>query len=191
MIFVLLMKNPTPAFAVLLSLALVSSGLAENWPSWRGPRNDGTSLEKDVPVRWSATENVLWKTPLPVLGHASPIVWEDRVFTVSCVEETEERVLLCMDRDSGRILWQKAVLKSPLERKHRLNSQASSTPATDGDLVYVAFLDAQEMVVAAYDFQGEQRWMARPGSFASVHGCCSSPLVHGDLVIVNGDHDGQ
>ncbi len=191
MIFVLLMKNPTPAFAVLLSLALVSSGLAENWPSWRGPRNDGTSLEKDVPVRWSATENVLWKTPLPGLGHASPIVWEERVFTVSCVEETEERVLLCMDRDSGRILWQKAVLKSPLERKHRLNSQASSTPATDGDLVYVAFLDAQEMVVAAYDFQGEQRWMARPGSFASVHGFCSSPLVHGDLVIVNGDHDGQ
>lgn len=62
--------------------------LAENWPGWRGPRGDGTSSEKNVPVKWSGTENVLWKTPLAG-GHASPIVWGERIFIVGAVAETE------------------------------------------------------------------------------------------------------
>jgi hypothetical protein len=69
------------------------------------------------------------------------------------------------------------VLKSPLERKHPRNSHASSTPATDGDTVYVSFLDGREMFIAAYDFQGNKRWHARPGVFSSVHGYCSSPVL--------------
>src|SRR5881397_570287 len=110
-------------FTVIASLSFAS---AENWPGWRGPRGDGTSLEKNVPLHWSATSNVVWKTELQGLGHASPIVWEDRVFTVTCVPETEERRLLCLDRPSGKMLWQQSVVKSPLEKKHRLNSHASS-----------------------------------------------------------------
>ncbi len=179
------------ALAVLLQLGAFVSLRAENWPGWRGPRGDGTSLEKNVPVQWSATSNVVWKTELPGLGHASPIVWEDRVFTVTCVPETEERRLLCLDRQSGKILWQQTVIKSPLEKKHRLNSHASSTPATDGQLVYVAFLDVQQMAVAAYDFDGRQKWLVHPGAFKSVHGFCSSPALFKDKVIVNGDHDGD
>jgi outer membrane protein assembly factor BamB len=182
------MKSLFTALAVGLSAALAA---AENWPGWRGPRGDGTSREKNVPTRWSATENIAWKTELPGWGHASPIVWEDRVFTVTCVPETEERLLLCLDRQSGKILWQQAVVKSPLERKHRLNSHASSTPATDGELVFVSFLDVQDAVVAAYDFNGRQRWLARPGKFKSVHGYCSSPVLWKDKVILNGDHDGD
>src|ERR1051326_2402092 len=82
---------------------------AENWPSWRGPRGDGTSLETQVPLHWSARSNVVWKSSLPGTGHASPIVFGDRVFTVSALAETQERLLLCLDRDSGKTLWAKAV----------------------------------------------------------------------------------
>src|SRR5712692_10045522 len=173
-----------------LLVALPSSSTAENWPCWRGPRLDGTSQEQGVPVHWSATSNVVWKTALPGLGNASPIVWEDRLFTVAALN-TQERVLLCLERQTGKVLWQKTVLHSPLEGKHPLNSHASSTPATDGTLVYVAFLDQKEMVVAAYDFSGEQKWIVRPGPFASKHGFCSSPILFKDKVIVNGDHDGD
>jgi len=175
-------------------LALLASAqclVGENWPSWRGPRLDGTSREQNLPIHWNGTSNVIWKTALPGIGHASPVVWEDRVFTVAALPDTQERVLLCLDRTSGRILWQKTVLKSPFEDKHPLNSHASSTPATDGFLVYVAFLDQNQMVVAAYDFSGAKKWLVRPGPFASKHGFCSSPILYKDKVIVNGDHDGD
>ncbi len=164
---------------------------AENWPGWRGPRGDGSSAEVQVPLRWSATSNIVWQTVLPGAGHSSPIVWGDRVFTVTAIAETEGRDLLCLDRKTGKILWQQTVITSPLEKKHKLNSHASSTPVTDGKLIYVAFLDVQEMVVAAYDFTGQQKWLARPGTFKSVHGFCSSPVLYKDKVIVNGDHDGD
>lgn len=186
---------------LLLMVPLVAS--AENWPGWRGPRGDGSSLEEKVPTRWNGAtgENITWKTELPGWGHSSPIVWEDRLFTVACIEETQERLLLCLDRKTGRILWKKNVLESPLEKKHKLNSFASGTPATDGELVYVTFLNADfgdkkkrtpgDMVVAAYDFEGKQKWLVRPGRFASTHGYCSSPILFEDSVIVNGDHDGE
>ncbi len=178
------------AFVVVSAFALLPVR-SENWPGWRGPRGDGTSAEKNIPTRWSATENLVWKTEIPGGGHASPIVWEDRVFTVSAVPEKEERLLLCFDRHNGKILWQQPVITSPMEKKHKLNSHASSTPATDGKLIYVAFLDVQDMVVAAYDFNGQQKWLVRPGKFKSVHGFCSSPVLFKDEVIVNGDHDGD
>ena len=175
----------------LLTFALAAPAHAENWPGWRGPRGDGTSIEEQIPTHWSATSNIVWKTELPGTGHASPIVSGNRVFTITAIPETEGRDLLCLSRNSGKILWQKTVIKSPLEKKHQLNSHASSTPATDGKLVYVAFLDVQEMVVAAYDFTGQQKWLARPGPFKSMHGFCSSPVLYKDKVIVNGDHDGD
>jgi outer membrane protein assembly factor BamB len=168
---------------------------AENWPGWRGPRGDGSSIEKDVPVRWNnkdnAMENIEWKVPVPGLGHASPIVWEDRIFVVSCLLEEADRVLCCYDRTNGKMLWQQRVLQSPLEKKHTLNSFASSTPTTDGKTVFVSFLEGKEMVVAAYDFAGKQQWLVRPGVFSSVHGYCSCPILFEDKVIVNGDHDGD
>lgn len=163
--------------------------LAENWPCWRGPHLDGTSADKDVPLHWSATSNVVWKAELPGIGHASPIVWGNSVFTVTA--RGDDRVLLCLDRGDGKILWQKTVLVAPLEGKHKLNSHASSTPATDGERVYAAFLDKKEMLVAAYDFAGKQKWLVRPGPFSSMHGFCSSPILFEDKVIVNGDHDGD
>lgn len=170
---------------LLLSLPLH----AENWPQWRGPRLDGTSLDQGFPVKVDE-KSLSWRAELPGVGHASPIVWEDRLFTVAAVAETEERVLQCVNRADGKVLWQKAVLKSPLEGKHRLNSHASSTPATDGERVFTAFLDGESVVVSAHDFSGRQLWQVRPGVFASKHGFCSSPILFEDKVIVNCDHDG-
>jgi outer membrane protein assembly factor BamB len=180
-----------PNFVLAIALTLPLGVSAENWPGWRGPRGDGTSLETNAPVRWSSTSNVIWATELPGTGHASPIVWENRVFTVSALLDSGDRVLLCLDRASGKILWQKTVLTAPLEHKHQLNSYASSTPVTDGHLVFVAFLDKKEMLVVAYDFDGKEQWRVHPGPFTSVHGFCSSPILFKDKLIVNGDHDGD
>ena len=172
-------------------LALAGGAAAEDWPQWRGPRGDGTSCEANIPTAWAPNENIAWKVPVPGSGHSSPIVWQDRIFVASCREESKQRLLVCFDRATGCELWQQVVLESPLEDKHQLNSFASSTPATDGQLVYVTFLDQTEMVVAAYDFAGRQRWLVRPGGFSSKHGYCSCPVLFEDRVIVNGDHDGD
>jgi outer membrane protein assembly factor BamB len=188
-------------FAIMLLLPAVAR--AENWPCWRGPRGDGTSREQVVPLRWDGPtgQNITWKADIPGWGHSSPIVWDERIFVVSCDEATQARLLLCLDRADGRLLWKREVLAAPLEKRHTLNSYASGTPATDGELVYVTFLEADfgskhevtpgHMVVAAYDFDGNRRWLVRPGRFASVHGYCSSPVLFENSVIVNGDHDGD
>jgi outer membrane protein assembly factor BamB len=174
-------------------LAFASSLFAniENWPGWRGPRGDGSSLDSKVPAKWSLEKNLVWKTPIPGKGHASPIVWEDRVYLVTALEDTEQRTLLCLDRKSGKILWKKDVLKSPFEGVHRLNSRASSTPVTDGKRIFVSFLDRDSMFVSAYDMDGKELWTKRPGSFSSKHGYCSSPILWKEKVIINGDQDGD
>lgn len=176
---------------LLCGWAFVSPVRSEDWPGWRGPRGDGTSLDTHVPVRWSDTENITWKVKLPYGGHSSPIVHGSRLFLVGADLERQARTLQAFDRKNGKPLWERTVLESPLEGKHRLNSFASSTPATDGELVYVSFLDGREMLVAAYDTAGNERWQVRPGAFSSVHGYCSSPVLFENLVIVNGDHDGD
>ncbi len=199
------------ALAAVLVLSSVASLLGEDWPGWRGPRGDGTSQETEIPTHWDGPvgKNLLWKVPVPGSGHASPIIWGDRVFLVACLDASQERVLTCLDRKSGKQLWQRTVIRSPLETKHNLNSFASSTPATDGESVYVSFLEVDghtipapnvgtprpitpgHMAIAAYDFVGKQKWLVRPGEFISAHGYCASPLLYKDLVIVNGDHDGD
>lgn len=196
---------------VLGQVIPASHAQSENWPGWRGPRGDGSSMEQQVPITWDATtgEGIAWKVPVPGRGHSSPIVWENQIFVASCIEETNERVLVCFERRDGNIRWQQTVLKSPLETKHGLNSFASGTPATDGKTVYVSFLETDNteepaknvskprmntpgvMIVAAYTMDGKQLWITKPSPFSSVHGFCSSPVIFDNLLIVNGDHDGE
>lgn len=198
----------------VLTLVFTTTNLhAENWPAWRGPRLDGSSRESNLAIRWSDTENIAWKTPIPGIGHSSPIVFGDRVFVTSCLIKDHKRVLMCLDRKNGKIIWEREVAYSPLEPRHKLNSHSSSTPATDGKLVYVTFLKLRnktdtdgppekprvkspvkpeyipEVVVAAYDFDGNKAWEKVPGRFYSTHGFCSSPILYKDKVIVNCDQD--
>lgn len=206
------MANLNPSFIFLAMVVVpINSALSENWPQWRGPRGDGTSKEQAVPTVWDAEtgENIVWKVELPGKGHASPIVWGDRVFVTTCVEEDQQRALICLDTRTGRQLWRRDVLKSPLETVHKFNSHASGTPATDGELIYVPFLQIDgrtilapnvgtdrdvtpgRVIVTAIDFNGEQRWQVDVGDFVSAHGFCSCPVLYENLVIINGDHDGE
>lgn len=198
----------------VLALALVPTLIhAEDWPAWRGPRLDGSSREKNLPIKWSDTENVAWKTTIPGVGHSSPIIHGERVFVTTCLLKEQKRVLVCLERQTGKILWDREVASSSLEPKHKLNSHSSSTPATDGKLVFVTFLRLRpktdddgppekprvkspikpdlipEVVVAAYDFDGKKAWEKVPGRFYSTHGFCSSPILYKDKVIVNADQD--
>jgi outer membrane protein assembly factor BamB len=185
---------------VLLGLSVTQEALSappvrnagamfEEWPGWRGPRGDGSVLEKNLPLRWSAKDNIHWKTAVPGIGHSSPAVCGDRIFVTSCLLKDQERVLQCLDRRDGKILWQKTVVTAPLEPKHKLNSFASSTPATDGKYVWVSFLENKDFIVACYDIDGNLKWRKSPGKFFSRHGFCSSPILYKDTVILNGDQD--
>ena len=178
---------------ILLLLISISFSVirAQNWPCWRGPNGDGTSTEINLPVNWDSATNVLWKSKVPGTGHSSPIIWEDKLFTITALPENQEKILLCYNAQNGDLLWQKTVIKSTLEDKHNDNSYASGTPATDGKLVYVSFLDGQDVVVAAYDFTGKQIWIQRPGKFSSPHGYSCSPVLFEDKVIINGDSKGE
>ncbi|MDA3817038.1 MAG: PQQ-like beta-propeller repeat protein [Prolixibacteraceae bacterium] len=171
----------------LLTINSIAETQAQNWPNWRGPNGDGTSAETNLPVKWDSITNVIWKSPISGIGHSSPIVWEDKLFTITALPETQEKVLLCYDCKNGALLWQTTVLKSEFENKHGDNSFASGTPATDGKLVYVSFLDGDDVVVAAYDFTGNQVWVQRPGKFSSPHGYSCSPALFEDKVIINGN----
>ncbi len=205
--------RPLAARLLVLSLLLFQTQRlqAENWPGWRGPRGDGSSSELNVPIEWDGTtdKNIAWKTAVPGIGHSAPIVWEDKVFVTTCLQDTGDRLLLCFDRDSGAELWRKTVVTALLETKHRLNSFASSTPTTDGVHVFVSFLKVDgstipapnvgnsrpvtpgEILVACYDLQGKLVWSRTVGHFVSAHGFCSNPVLYQDLVIINGDHDGD
>lgn len=170
--------------ALILFTATAHVARAENWPGWRGPRGDGSSLEKNPPTHWSREQNIVWRTEVPGEGHSSPIVWNDKLFLTAAVRDTQERQLVCFDRQTGKVAWKQTVVRAPLEAKNNENSYASATPVTDGEKVYVTFLDGYEVVVAAYDFSGKQVWSARPGTFKSQWGFSHSPVLFEDKVIV-------
>ncbi|VTR95529.1 Pyrrolo-quinoline quinone OS=Pedosphaera parvula (strain Ellin514) GN=Cflav_PD1224 PE=4 SV=1: PQQ_3: PQQ_2 [Gemmata massiliana] len=179
-----------PRLIAALGLLLVPSFVsAEDWPGWRGPRADGTVKDQGFPLTWNAKENVKWKLELPGTGHSSPVVSRGKVFVAGCVEADKTRVLYCVDRATGKLLWARTAAVSSLEFKHSENSWASSTPATDGERVYITFFDKPHLRVYCYDFDGKLLWEKIPGEFHSVHGFCSPPVLYKDLVIVNGDQD--
>ncbi len=180
-----------PIASGLLAALVVASACAEPWPGWRGPRGDGTSIEQNVPVNWDPT-NAVWQTEIPGVGHASPIVWGDRVFTVTALNDTTERICLCLDRATGKMLWQQTVVKGPLEKLHKENSYASGTPATDGERVYAVFRVGDEIVAAAHDVaSGKQLWLVRPGTHEGGWGFSNEPVLYRDKVIVDGDSKGD
>lgn len=175
---------PSVLLCGLLLINLASVGLAEsNWPRWRGPEGTGVSTEADLPVEWN-NNHVIWKTELVGRGQSSPVVWGDRIFLTSATEGGRNRVVMCLDRTTGSILWKRVAWSGEPEKSHGMNQHASATCATDGERV-VAFFGRGG--IHCYDFNGERLWSRDLGTFEGPWGTASSPIIHGDLVIQNCD----
>ena len=151
--------------AALLGLVATLAAPTANWPQWRGPNGDGISPETNVPVTWSATQNIVWRTPVPGEGHSSPVVWQDSVFLTTALSNSPERRLLRFDTRAGNILWQRSVVTAAVEAMNRENSPASSTPVTDGELVFTSFQNGKRVDLQAYDFAGQPIWSVQPLEF--------------------------
>ena len=144
----------------------------------------------DLPLTWSATENIAWKTPIPGESWSSPIVWGDRIFVTTATEGGAKCHVLAIDRASGQIVWNTPVFDQSLRRKETRNTYATPTPATDGKRVYACFGDGS---FAAVDFAGKVVWINREHPFYSQHGLGSSPVLYRDLLIMafDGSNDGD
>jgi outer membrane protein assembly factor BamB len=168
--------------------AMLTRADADNWPRYRGENGSGVSGEKGLPKTWSPGEYA-WNIELPGEGHSSPVIWDNRVFVTSAIDEGAVRYLICLDAKTGDELWtQAAGFNRSL--KHVKSSWASATPATDGERVYVLFADKESFVAAAYDFDGNLAWRRNIGRYESHHGQGASPIVFEDLLIVPNDQDG-
>jgi len=177
--------------ATLLALVFAPTLSAADWPAFRGPNGDGVVNDPGVPKSWSATENVVWKVPVPGIGHSSPIVSGGRIFLTAFLADTSDRVLVCFDRKDGKEIWRKTVLTAAPEKMHKNNTPASATPAADGSHVFVTFQSGEKIVAACYDFSGTHVWLKEFDGFASQHGFCGSPTLFDHLMILNGDSDGD
>jgi len=153
--------------------------IAGNWPAWRGAEGTGVANENGLPPKWSATENVRWKVPLPEAGNSTPVVWGNRIFLTQPAGK-DKRTLMCLDRKTGKMLWQKAVTGQPNEDTHDTNPYCSATPVTDGERVIVWYGSAG---MHCYDFDGKELWKREFPKIDHEWGYGSSPLIEGDLCI--------
>jgi outer membrane protein assembly factor BamB len=172
--------SKTLSGSLLCALLLVgsfSSSSAENWPQWRGPAFNGSNKEKNLPEKFSKTENVLWTATLPGVSGATPIVWEDKVFIASA-DAQKELLLLCYDRKDGKLHWQQSVGTGD-RNNDQGNNMAAPSPVTDGKSVWVMFGTGD---VACFDFSGKKLWnrsLAKEhGKFAHMWLYGASPLLY-------------
>src|SRR5215218_9931445 len=148
------MKQTT--FILLVGIFLATgicprSTSAENWPQWRGPALNGVSNEKNLPVKWTTEENVVWKVGMPGLSGSTPIIWRDRIFLN--VADGDNLFLWCLEKTKGEVLW-----KQPLgggNVKTRKQNMSSPSPVTDGRNVYIM---TGTGMLAGFDFNGKELW---------------------------------
>jgi len=162
----------------VLSFAVVR---ADNWPQWRGPNLNGVSNEKNLPVKWTTEENVVWKVAMPSWSGSTPIIWRDRVFL--SIADGDNLFLWCVDKNKGAVLW-----KQPLgggNVKMRKQNMSSPSPVTDGRTVYVM---TGTGILKAFDFAGKELWsrdiQKDYGAFGLNWGYASSPLLYEDSLFV-------
>lgn len=163
---------------LMLSLSVAQ---AENWPQWRGPNLNGLSNEKNLPVKWTPEENIVWKVQMPGVTGSTPIIWRDRIFLN--VAEGDNLALWCVDKAKGTVLW-----KQPLGSgnvKMRKHNMSSPSPVTDGRAVYIM---TGTGILKAFDFAGKELWgrdiQKEYGEFGLNWGYASSPLLHEDSLYV-------
>lgn len=189
------------ARCALVVMLVAASARAADWPQFRGPDRSGVSKETGMPLEWSATKNIVWKTSLPGPGSSSPIVFGDRVY-VTCYSgygldlkapgnpADLKRHLVCVDRATGKVLWTRTEVDpghsdAPYKDGNiGLHGYASHTPAADESGVYAYFGAAGAV---GYSHTGEKKWRVSLGAKgkAQDYGSAASPLLHGDLFIIN------
>jgi outer membrane protein assembly factor BamB len=197
--------------AVLCILGSAGAETAENWPQFRGPGGHGVAENPGLPEKWSATENVAWKTDIPGRGWSSPIVWGDRVFLTTVVslgdmeapkkglylggnrEQTpdipHQWKVYCLDLKTGDVRWEKLVHEGlPAGPRHLKNSYASETPVTDGERVYAYFGNRG---LWCFDLDGKELWNKpfEPRPMNSGWGTAASPVLHGDRLYIVNDNE--
>ena len=162
-----------------------------DWPRWRGPNADGVANGRRLPTAWSQTENVRWSVKLPGWGTSSPVVYGDRLFVTSQVEQEGKKSLLtlCFHKDTGKELWRHDFGLGVNQRAHEKSNLAVNTPAVTADAVYVAFGNSD---VARYSHDGALLWVTRYmalfGDPRMAWGYGTSPLVLEDSVVLPWDH---
>jgi len=181
---------------LILPLVIANSSNAQNWPQFRGPGGNAFSSDMNIPSTWDDSKNMLWKCDLPGKGASSPIVWKNNIF-VTCFTNSAsgiERSLVCIDKNSGKVLWKSSVKSDaqddPYSGYLTQHGYTSSTPATDGESIFVFFGKAG---VVAFDFSGKELWKTSVGiqSGNRKWGSASSVILHKDLVIVNASEESR
>jgi outer membrane protein assembly factor BamB len=168
-------------FTVLALSVAPSKASSDNWPQWRGPLANGLSSETNLPSKWSVTENITWKLPMPGLSGSTPIIWDDRIFLN--VADAGSLFLWAVDRDKGTMLWKQHL--SDGDNKQRKHNMSTPSPVTDGKSVWVM---TGTGILKAFDFKGKELWMRDIqkdyGQFGLNWGYGSSPLLHEDSLYV-------
>jgi outer membrane protein assembly factor BamB len=168
-------------FAV--ALFCVGQSLADDWSQFRGPNGTGISDTTRLPVEFGPGRNVIWKTPLPP-GHSSPVLGRDRIFMTGF--EGNKLLTVCVDRKTGKLLWQREVPRNRNDRLLKPNNPASPSPVTDGENAYVFF---QDFGLISYGPDGKERWRVPLGPFNTFYGIGASPILVDDKVVMPCDQD--
>lgn len=169
---------------------------ATDWPWWRGPNRNGIAdPNQKPPLKWSETENVLWKVAVPGRGHGSAIVVGDQVFLATAEAGEGDKAtqsVICYDRVTGKEVWRAVVHKGGMDQKGNAKaSMASPTPACDGTRVFINFLNGSAIFATALDrATGKQMWQVKVTDYVLHQGFASSPTVYRDLVLVTADNKG-
>ncbi|HXC69536.1 MAG TPA: PQQ-binding-like beta-propeller repeat protein [Pyrinomonadaceae bacterium] len=168
---------------LLFVLFTLTGPVSDEWSQFRGPNGTGVSETKNLPTEFGPNKNVVWKAALPP-GHSSPVLTHDRIFVTAYDKET--LLVICLDRQTGKILWRREVPRSRSGRLQNVNGPASPSPVTDGKNVYVFF---QDFGMVSLDPDGKERWKLPLGPFNMFYGFGASPIVVDDKVILPVDQD--
>ena len=171
-----------------VSMVPVEGEGATYWPRWRGPGGQAVVDDGHTYVdAWSDSQNVRWRTPLDGRGHSSPIVWGDHIFVTTAREGGRRLSVLAVRRSDGAIVWDVDIPAGDVERVHQKNTQASATPTTDGERIYVSF---GSRGLVALTMEGELVWHRQLGAIRNYHGTAGSPLLYRDRLIAYQDQRG-
>lgn len=170
-------------------LIAASTDLAANWDRFRGPNGAGQSDDASIPSKWEPG-NILWKRPLPGIGHSSPVIWENRLFITSADPKTGAQIVSVYDTRTGSQVWEKQ-FDADKYHMNGLNSYASSTPAVDAENLYTMWLQDGHVKLVATMHNGNEAWRRDIGPFEETHGFGKSPIVVDDMVYVANDSQAQ